>query len=367
MRQQYAESTVDLEPGMNQRFVGSKRFADAPRIRTIDFARSGIEGTGSLSPRSRRTLAVYIVLVKMGYCGISAPMGAIADAVFRSSHGEAGSIRTLQRSNRELEDKGYIRSVQFRPGKRSRGAVIYFQLDAFAFWTQRSFRNVAPMPTHEHISPDATSCHPPDRTKDQVASNSQDLPKNEHTKPHAGARAIKKSSRPKKNPVLFSVDKAIEKMVGRTHRADRTSARARARCEVAALAAGVALVNPSGVDWEYWASRWQNLSVAVREATASREIVPLLFGISADPVKSSESDKLDSVEVEDRETESPTVEEIRDVRKRLEEKFSLPAIDRSPATVSHDKMDYPEVDESDPDMRILLQARARARARVDGG
>lgn len=341
------------------------KFANANRIRTIDFARSGIEGTGTMSPRARRTLAVYVVLIKMGFAGVFAPMGAIADAIYRSSHGESGSIRTLQRANRELEQRGYIRCSVYRPGQRARGAVINFCLEAFAFWTKIPAKNVTPLPTQSYISPDATTCRPPDRTRDHSASNSQDLPKNEHTKPHAGARAIKRPSRQKKNPVLFSVDKAIEKMVGRTHRADRTSARARARCEVAALAAGIALVNPSGVDWSYWGKRWSDLSVPVREATAAREIVPLLFG-DGHPAEDLEVVAEDlEVVVEQSEVKPPTVEEIREVREQLEKKFSLPN-NQTPAPVDGAQK-YPEVDESDPDMKILVQARARARARVNCG
>lgn len=360
MRQQYAESTVDLEPGMNQRFVGSKRFADAHRIRTIDFARAGIEGTGSLSPRSRRTLAVYIVLVKMGYCGIAAPMGAIADAVFRASHGEAGSIRTLQRANRELEDKGYIHSDQFRPGKRARGAVICFQLDAFAFWTKRSSHNVLPIPTHEHISPDTTSCRPSDRTRNQVASNSQDLSKNEHTEPRAGARASQKTSRKKKSPVLLSVVIVLSKMA--MHRADRRAARARAEIELKADDANVELLNPSGVDWAYWERRWPEFSIPVRETTAASQIIPMLLGRD-NTAKIDNTGEIPAELAGDCRAPScrPTAEQIQKVRAELEAKFSLP--DEKPMVPTADPANYPDVDESDPEMRELIAARDRTRAR----
>ena len=126
------------------------RLANASRIRTIDFARSGIAGTGSLSPRARRTLAVYVALVKMGFDGVAAPMGAIADAVYRSSHGEAGSIRTLQRAHPELEARGFICCANFRPRGRTKGALIRFNLDAFSYWTGRKTQNIQPLPTSSH-------------------------------------------------------------------------------------------------------------------------------------------------------------------------------------------------------------------------
>lgn len=343
-------------------------YANANRIRTIDFARSGIDGTGTMSPRARRALAVYVVLIRMGFVGVIAPMGAIADAVFRSSHGESGSIRTLQRAHRELEQRGYIRCAVHRPGRRARGAIVHFCGEAFSYWTQIRQNNVSPLPTQEHISADATTCRPPDRTRDQVSSNSSDSLEKVNTEPRAGARANKNRSRnrPKKNAVLFSVDKALQAMVDRTHRADRTAARARARCEVAAIAAGIALVNPSGVDWEYWGRRWTDMSWQVREATAAREIIPLLLP-SADLARSTApAANLPSPVLEHLDVERPTAEQIREVRQRLEAQLSLPVPTESESR--NDAGVYPDVDESDPEMQLLFQARARARARaVNGG
>lgn len=349
-----------------------KRFADARRIRTIDFARAGIGGTGSLSPRSRRALAVYIVLVRMGFGGIAAPNGAIADAVYRSSHGEAKSIRTLQRANKELEEKGYICPVKYRPGKRARGTVISFCLEAFAFWTKIAVKNVTPLPTQSHLSPDATSCRTSDRTRDKVASNSPDLTKNEHTKPRAGARASQKTSR-RKNSVLLSVVIVLSKMA--MHRADRRAARARAEIELKASVAGVELINPSGVDWAYWEKRWPELSIPVRETVASREIVPRLLGrdqvvagelehqVATGELEHEQLEQVEQLEHEviGAESTSPTQEEIRRVLDDLESKFSIPK-EKAPARVPTED-GYPEVDASDPEMQLLIEARNRTRSR----
>jgi len=347
-----------------------KRFADARRIRTIDFARAGIGGTGSLSPRSRRALAVYIVLVRMGFSGVAAPNGAIADAVYRSSHGEAKSIRTLQRANKELEQKGYICSVKYRPGKRARGIVIHFCPEAFAFWTKIAAKNVTPLPTQSHLSPDATSCRTSDRTRDKVTSNSPDLTKNEHTKPRAGARASQKTSR-RKNPVLFSVVIVLSKMA--MHRADRRAARARAEIELKAAVAGVELINPSGVDWAYWEKRWPELSIPVRETVASREIVPRLLGryqvVAGEVEHQVVAGELEHQvvagelehEVVGTESNPPTEEEIRRVIADLESKFSVPK-EKAPARAPSVE-DYPDVDAEDPEMQLLLEARDRCRSR----
>lgn len=346
------------------------RLANASRIRSIDFARSGIAGTGSLSPRARRTLAVYVALVKMGFEGVAAPMGAIADAVYRSSHGEAGSIRTLQRAHPELEERGFIRCANFRPHERTPGALIYFNLDAFSYWTGRKTQVVQPLPTPSHNvvsretmcdnSPHTTSCHPPDRTRTNSQVTPNILP-SRNKEPRAGARSINKSKRRKRSAVWTSVNIVLGAM-RHLHRQDRRAARARAKCELEALAAGVELVNPSGVDWAYWEKRFGEMSIAVRENTAAREIVPLLLGRASKapalPASSSppEAEELGKV--------SPiTADEISSARKALEERFSLPAPEKKPAPAPASV----SVDMPADELEVLLAARARARARVDCG
>lgn len=338
------------------------RLANASRIRAIDFARSGIAGTGSLSPRARRTLAVYVALVKMGFEGISAPMGAIADAVYRSSHGEAGSIRTLQRAHPELEERGFIRCSNYRPQKRTKGALIYFNLDAFAYWTGRKTHIVQPLPTQPHNQPHTTTCHPPDRTRTESQVTSPILPST-NKEPRAGARSINKSKRRKRSAVWTSVNIVLGAMRN-VHRGDRRAARARAKCELEALSAGVKLVNPSGVDWAYWETRFAEMPIAVRETTAAREIVPLLLGRDATPASRRQTSS-PPLQVQELGDGAPiTAEEIRKARKALEERFSLPAPETKSAEIAPASV---SVDMNADELEVLVAARARARARVDCG
>jgi hypothetical protein len=351
------------------------RLANAPRIRSIDFARSGIAGTGSLSPRARRTLAVYVALVKMGYEGVAAPMGAIADAVYRSSHGEAGSIRTLQRAHPELEDKGYIRCANYRPHERTSGALIYFNLDAFSYWTGRKTQNVHPLPTLSHNvvsretmcdnSPHTTDCHPPDRTRTNSHTTPNILPSS-NKEPRAGARSINnKSKRRKRSAVWTSVNIVLGAM--KLHRHDRRAARARARCELEASAAGVELVNPSGIDWAYWEKRFLDMTIPVRENTAAREIVPLLFGKPVSPSEPKPVSPSEPKPVSPSETicEPMGPEDIRAIRKKLEAAFSLPVPEKkappAPAEIA------PAADMTAAELEVLLAARDRTRRRVDCG
>jgi hypothetical protein len=349
------------------------RFASAQKIRSIDFASGGIAGTGSLSPRARRTLAVYVVLVRMNFGGITAPMGAIADAIYRASHGEAGSVRTLQRANSELEERGYIRSANYRPGERAQGAVIVFNLEAFTYWTQRQTGPVIPLPTSSHnvVSRETmcdTSAHTTDWRGSEVTGESSFLtprdPGVKTTSQRAGARASNTTSpRRKRNAVLFSLGVVLA--AGDLHRTDRRAARARARCELDALAAGLELLNPSGVDWPYWSKRWGEMGIAVRESTIRREILPLLLGRPTppppirEPLPAPELPELPTVP-------APTAEEVRAARLALEERFSIPA-EASPPPAAPAAAEYPEIDPSDPEMALLLAARERARARAVNG
>jgi hypothetical protein len=367
------------------------RFANADRIRSLDFALSGISGTGSLSPRARRTLAVYCALVKMGFEGVSAPMGAIADAVYRSSHGEAGSIRTLQRAHPELEKRGFIRCANFRPRGRTKGALIHFNLDAFAYWTGRKTQNIQPLPTSSHNvvsretmcdkEPHTTSCHPPDRTRTESQVTPNIIPST-NKEPRAGARSIKKSKRQKRSAVWTSVNIVLGAMT-QLHRQDRRAARARAKCELEASAAGVELVNPSGVDWSYWEKRFAEMPIAVRELTAAREIIPLLIGrkgVLSSPELSTPVSKVpppsapsSSPETNDLGNSDPvSAEDIRRARKALEERFSLPG-KQSPVEIADStKVISPAtapvaVDMSSKDLEVLIAARDRARSRVNCG
>jgi hypothetical protein len=336
----------------------------------------------------------------MGYSGVSAPMGAIADAVYRSSNGEAKSIRTLQRANIELEAKGYIECARFRDGERSRGALINFVSNAFTFWTKIASKNITPLPTQSHISPDATTCHPSDRTRDKVSSNSLDLLESIDTKPRARARAVKKPSR-RKNPVLFSVVMVLSKMA--LHRTERRTARARAEIESKACTAGVELINPSGVDWAYWEKRWSEFSIPVRETVAAKEIIPCLLGVKqlssaggeqlsgaggeqlssagGEQLSSAGGEQLSSAGGEqassaggeqassaggEQASSAPTTDDIRRVIADLESKFTAPEPAPAPAPASRIE-NYPDVDKNDPDMQILIQARARAQARSVNG
>lgn len=348
------------------------RLANVNVIRNLEWSKSGIAGTGDLSPRARRTLACYVAIVKMGYEGVSSPMGAVADAVWRVSSGESRSVRTLQRANAELETAGYIRRVEYRVGKRSREGLIFFNSDAFSYWTGRISEKIIPLKCSttcdmSHISPGTTSCRTLEVTTEVSSVTSCISSFNSNIQPRAGARAINidndresqksKPSRKRKNAVLFSLCHVLG-VIGDLPRADRARARARAECELKAESAGVELVNPSGVDWRYWSSRWAEMSIVERESMVRREILPNLIDIQTHEVKHG-APSPDFVPYA--EETGPTADEIRKIRLDLESRFSIPDTQE---VKSYPPSSYPTVNESDPEMALLIDARARARARA---
>jgi hypothetical protein len=343
------------------------RLASVNFVRNIEFSQSGINGTGTLSARARRTLSVYVAAAKMGYEGISAPLGAIADAVYRTSFGEAASVRTLQRSNRELENAGYIRIGNLRIGKNSRCALIFFCLSSFSYWLQRRQKNVSPLPQRKSYeercdnSPHATTCRTFDPTNYTDRVNSSYINKNSDKKQHAGARAINKSKqkRKKRSDVLFSLEKVLSNSGGDFCRQERRMIRARAGCEVKAMTAGIEIINHSGIDWAYWERRWKDFSIEVRESTVKREILPLLSGdnrAARGEIPLSTGTALAK--------EAITKDQIEKIRKDIEAKITLPIA--APATAPAQKQNE-NLLENDDDMRILIAARNRCAARKNCG
>lgn len=343
----------------------SGNLASVRTVRSIDYTIAAISGTGSLSARARRVLRVYVSLVRMGYDGVSAPMGAISDAVHRSSSGSGSSIRTIQRANSELEASGFIRRSEFRIGMDSKQTVIRFVSHAFAFWTRTKTKNVIPITTQSHnvvsretntyIYPRATNCRTSDRTTTNTCFNSQITPK-VRTKQRAGARAIN-TNRRRKNALLYSLNYVLTGMCS-LNRRDRKSARARAQCELLALSGHIELSNPSGIDWDYWSKRWGQMTRTARESTMRREILPVLLGNHRVPVLPDHIGQVPGSS--NLPVTRPTPEQVRELRRSLEARCSVPETDRP-------KPEYPSIDADDEDMRLLIAARDSCRRRKNAG
>lgn len=300
------------------------RFADRQTLQSISWTMSGIAGTGNLSPRARRLLQLYVSLVRLTYGGLIAPLGAVSDTLARVLDGGSSSIRTIQRANKELSAANFIFIYQ----SRTKFCRIKFNLEAFSYWTATKSHKISPLITNTHnvvsretfphSSPHATKSRPEDRTNIQSVVNLRNIP-DLNKKQRAGARAVCTNYKERKNPVLFSLLMVLRRATD-LHACDRRRARMRAQCEVTAVAGGVSLVNPSGVDWEYWSRSWPEMSIAVRESTILREVLPLLLGNSGGGEQESRSYSPPPPPTEEHVWElpsTPTSEEINKMVKLL--------------------------------------------------
>jgi hypothetical protein len=309
----------------------TKRVATSAVLRSLKFSITSDDNTGDLSPKAWRTLHVYIPLVKMGFDALHASNRDIAETVARlTSHGAGDSVRTLQRANKELAGQ-FISRVGV-----SNGAYIEFNNEAFAFWTKKTNAKVSPMPppkpapisepTSFEIERETVLENAPDNKKNQQSHNVSPckpvcdnvvsretlcdenspckpvcdnvvsretlcdeilpmtgchtneripLSNNKNKKQRAGARANNKNRR--SNPVFFTIDRYVVPKLKNLIHSEKRAIRARAKCEISALEAGIEILNPSGIDWAYWQKRWEEFSNDVKESTARRELIPLLL------------------------------------------------------------------------------------------
>jgi hypothetical protein len=127
----------------------------------------------------------------------------------------------------------------------------------------------------------------------------------------------------------------------------------RAETEIRALEHEKSIENHSGVPWEQYEPRkWLEMRPQTRDSFATTQIVPRLRGESPpEPIYPR-----CPVEPES----EPTPEELETLRRYREE--GLPNVPALPMPLSS-PLPYPEIDDTDPTMRILIEARNRTRDR----
>lgn len=206
-----------------------------------------------------------------GAAGIADCEGAISLAYWRTCRG-ARSSRTTYRAWARIEARGYIRRHKLRIGRDARGVRIEFLpklLELFAFTRHASTGpkksvNVCVVPhLPQRQSEDRTiSPVPPDPDPGVFTSNA------------TGAR---KEKRQRWDPVVY------------TARCVASSARERAVWTWAIMSELRGEHSRSGVDWAYWRSRWEAMTILERENTFALEIRPSLPSSSRSSGGSSRS------------------------------------------------------------------------------
>lgn len=249
--------------------ISCKNLAVAQNLEQISFSTLQLAGTGTLKPLARRWLAFCVVLARLGYEGIHAPMWAIVNAQFRAQ-GQTKSESTAYRGLKQLEAAGYIRRQKYRVGPDRFAVKIYFQLDKFKYWL-REKAHIQSV-TCDYIAAQLSNCEEVEVTNQGSRVNSQDS--SVINKQPARAKDTIKSGFKKpsgkmgREEPLFYTLKLVTQGMGKSR---RRLILARAYLEMQAPK-----LRASGADWAKWLPQWSKLGIEERESIALEQIVPYL-------------------------------------------------------------------------------------------
>lgn len=281
----------------------------------------------NLSNKSRAVLSLLISLVKLGYTGISAPVGAIEKTLFRV--GFSLSRRSLFRALADLESHGYFHRRKYRVGNDKFGTEIVFTAGRFDFWKKPAPLKIPPTIDHKNLHVPNWQEDP--RTKIPSRVNSRNINNNSYKKPRARAGVNKI------HPVLYTLSVVLTNLKAK----DRAIVLSRARCEIEAERQGIEVAGHSGAHWDR--PSWLEMPHEVKESICRREILPLLRNLETLKSKGDTVDFFGALT-------------------QLEHEMEIPA--QRPQTVLQAPPDRPPVDLSRDDLAILEAASARARRRV---
>lgn len=292
-------------------------------------------------------IVTNILMFRSG--GIRAPLAAICAAWTRAGLGSIG-ISTMRGAIRELEEKGYVRRQQCRIGENRQGIIMRFNLDRFSYWTKIRPGNVVSSPTSPtitYLDPYRQNVATSPRTKTDSRVNICNTNNNSN---YARARENDRYNLLARNPVLLTLWVLLRG-------SPDLSIFNRAETEIRALEQEKSIENHSGVPWEQYEPRkWREMIPQTRDSFATTQIVPRLRGES--PPEPIYPRCLVEPESE------PTPEDIATLRRYREE--GLPNAPALPM-LSASSAPYPEIDDTDPTMKFLIETRNRTRARrIDG-
>lgn len=288
-----------------------------------------------LNKLERRWFGYFLALAKMRYCGVAVSIDKLTREEFRVN-GQTCSERTTHRALEGLALKGILRRRKNRIGPNRFRTVIRFNMEAFAFYLKRD-ELFNKYPTGTYFIPQL-----PNWQEDIVSSNSGYLPCKSVSKP-----VYKQTSY--QNNIPIALMRILITLRCILTGPQRKTACIRAERE---MSTGNYV---SGVDWDYWADRWNDFLFDRRDATAEREIVPLLLDKNYGRQKrggniDSLVTQINCANVQCRPERSPPCRE-----------HPPPIRDHPPPDPREEVPDWPVEDIAE--LKILLEARARAQAR----
>jgi hypothetical protein len=229
-----------------------------------------------------------ISVSKLGYSGISAPIGAIEKTLSRVGYTMAR--RSVFRSLAELESNGFFVRSMYRVGPNRFSTIINFVPSRFEFWTKKP-PNVVDCIKISHTNPQVPNWQEDPGTKITPRVNSCNISKIRN-KPRARAGVNKI------HPVLYTLKCVLSAMRAK----DRKFLLARASYEIESAAAGVSAAGLSGALWDR--PSWRDMPIALRESICRREILPALRDSSTLMAGGDCSEFLGAI-LQDGETELP--------------------------------------------------------------
>lgn len=249
--------------------ISHKNLAVSQDLEKIGFSTLQLAGTGSLSPLARRWLSFCVVIARLGYEGIHAPMWAVVKSQYQAQ-GQTKSESTAYRGLKALEVAGYIRRQKYRVSDDRFAVKIYFQLDKFKYWLRE--KTHIQSVTCDYIAAQLSKCEEVEVTNQGSRVNSQDS----SVINKEPARATIYNKEQGKNPMrakeretaIFYTLKLVTRGMGKSRR--------RLILARAFLELGAPKLRASGVDWEKWAPSWLELGIEERESIALEQIIPYL-------------------------------------------------------------------------------------------
>lgn len=251
-----------------------KNHATTQDLEKIVFSTLQLAGTGMLSPLARRWLAFCVVLARLGYVGIHAPMWAIVKAQYRAQ-GQTRSESTAYRGLRALETAGYIRRQKYRLGPDKFATIVHFELEKFGYWL-REKAHIQSV-TCDYINSQLSICEETEVTNQGSRVNSQDssIKDNKPARAKSYKEQFKKplGAKKREHPVFYTL-KIVTRGMGK---AKRRLLLARAYTELFAPK-----LRSSGADFQKWGdeSKWLELTISERETVAREQILPYLENMS---------------------------------------------------------------------------------------
>lgn len=224
-----------------------------------------------VSGRAKIVLSLFISVSKLGYSEIHCPIGKII-SVLESRIGQSISERSMFRYLSEIESQSIIHRHKYRAGKDRFNTKIQLDPGFFSYWSRKKTHKVTPIPTCDHTSSQLPKWQESAWTEDNPRvnteySSSSVSERDIHNRPRGRACDQYTKRRKRENPLIYSCRHACK------GRRDARFIIARATWE---LRVGQDISGHSGVDWEYWGTRWNSFGKAQKDATMSGQILPLL-------------------------------------------------------------------------------------------